>query len=160
VVILGNHDNIAPKLGRDTIAELLSNATYLENEEAVDVAGGLRLFATPLSHGHSGNDAYQSDAFAAATEAAVLPLKPHVDVLISHGPSQQGKIANETPGELEPWARKLQPRLHLWGHAHALHGVRFSDNLVSVCASIMDVGYCPEQLAVVVDLALNTLTIS
>lgn len=68
VVIAGNHEQLAPVLGRQKMAALLSNAKYLENEaRGVD---GLRVFATPLSKGHSSNGAFQDDAFAAATVAA------------------------------------------------------------------------------------------
>lgn len=150
VVIMGNHEMVAPSLGREQLAALLPNAKYLENE-AWDVCG-LRMFATPLSRGHSGNAAFQDDAFATATEAAANATTDPVDILITHGPSQSNITSRSTPGELEPWAKHLQPRLHLWGHAHALHGVRFADGIVSVCASIMDVQYCPVNFVVVIDI--------
>jgi predicted phosphodiesterase len=148
VVVMGNHEAIAPRLGKAQLATLLTNAKYLENE--VWDVGGFRVFATPLSKGHSGNAAYQDSAFAAATTKAAANVALPVDILITHGP--QGTFMASTPGKLEPWAQRLKPRLHLWGHAHSLHGVRIDDDIVSVCASIMDNSYCPEQLAVVVDL--------
>jgi predicted phosphodiesterase len=150
VVIMGNHESIAPRLGKVQLASLLNNAKYLENE-AWDV-GGFRVFATPLSKGHSGNAAFQDSAFAAATSKAAANMAAHVDILITHGPSQGKMTSNSTPAKLEPWAQRLNPRLHLWGHAHSLHGVRIADDIVSVCASIMDHRYCPEHLAVVIDL--------
>ena len=164
VVIMGNHDSVAPKLGKEQLAAVLTNATYLENDLLGEGGGGegkggcltgcsgLRIFATPLSRGRSGNAAYQDDAFAAATEAAAANVAEPVDIFITHGPSQSNITSNSTPGELESWARHLRPRLHLWGHAHELHGVRIDDEVVSVCASISDIRYRAEQLAVVVDL--------
>ena len=150
VVIMGNHDCVAPKLGKEQLAAVLTNATYLENDLLGEGAGGegkgakggssgLRIFATPLSQGRSGNAAYQDDAFAAATKAAAANVAEPVDIFITHGPSQRIITSNSTPGELESWARHLRPRLHLWGHAHDLHGVRIDDEVVSVCASISDI---------------------
>jgi predicted phosphodiesterase len=156
VVIAGNHEQLAPVLGRQKMAALLSNAKYLENEaRGVD---GLRVFATPLSKGHSSNGAFQDDAFAAATVAAAELAAAPVDILITHGPSQGSITSNSTPSQLEPWAGRLKPRVHLWGHAHALHGVRIGEGIVSVCASIMDGGYRPEHLPVVVDLTPGALS--
>jgi len=149
VIIMGNHERVAPSLGRTLLAEIFSNAQYLENE-ACNVAG-LSIFATPLSSkGRSGNSAFQDEAFAAATEAAANATEK-VDILITHGPAQQN-VGSSSPGELETWAQHLQPRLHLWGHAHGLHGVRVSEHVVSVCASVNDIDYCPIQLVAVIDI--------
>jgi len=111
VVIMGNHESIGPSLGRARLAALLTNAKYLENE-VLDVCG-FRVFATPLSKGRSGNAAYQDEAFAATAKAAAKATAP-VDILITHGPSQGKVSSRSTATELEPWARHLKPRLHLW----------------------------------------------
>jgi predicted phosphodiesterase len=148
LVVAGNHDAVVPKLGLSQMQQLLSNAVYLENTK-VELSG-LTIFGTPLSKGKSGNSAFQGDSFEQATLTAAR-LHGTVDILVSHGPSQSA-ISGDQLGHLDGWASELKPRLHCWGHAHPLNGVRCKSGLVSVCASIMDTKYNPTNLPVVVDL--------
>ena len=154
VVVAGNHDHILETLGPDGAQRLLPSATYLCNSGAELM--GLRLWGTPLSHGRSANRAFQSPAFRAAALRAAAALPPRgVDVLISHGP--EGTLA-----------RAVAPRTaHAYGHVHALHGVRWvprgggappppapaGAGWVSVCGAVMDGGYAPRQLPIVLDVA-------
>jgi len=161
VVIAGNHDMVVPRLGVEATRSLLANASYLEND-AVEVAGGLTVFGTPCSRGKSGNSAFQDDAFHSQAQEAAAALIEGVDILVTHGPCQSA-VSSRQSGQLEPWLRHLKPRLHCWGHAHALYGVRecvgdSEGSMVSVCASTMTTGYNPRNPPVVIDLATRDAT--
>lgn len=157
VVIGGNHDRILEQLGAERVQSILTNATYMCNTSLHIL--GVHIFASPISSGRSGNDAFQSDAFLAATESAaqeIINSNQEVDILITHSP-------------FGPVADALQPRLmHVAGHVHAHHGVHTSHRKnkdgekdprqwYKVAAPIMDKGYQPTQLPVVVDLDRNAI---
>ena len=154
IVIGGNHDKIFEQLGAEAVQSILTNAHYLCNSSVQ--LYGLTFWGTPLSHGRSGNAAFQHPSFE---EAALDILKERmtssqeeVDVLITHGPCSH-------IGEL------VQPRLmHMSGHVHRDHGIRVTRRKnhddgtarrqwYRVSAPIMDHKYHPTQLPIVVDIA-------
>lgn len=153
VVIGGNHDRELETMGPAASTALLSNAVYLENSAVEVVAPSgqpVVLYGSPTSNGRSGNSAFQSAGVAAAAlqgaSALAAPLK--AVVLVTHGPAE----------DLQQ-ACGAGLKAHLWGHAHAAHGVRRGSNsgvhnFLSVCASVMDTSYCPTNLPVVFDYAL------
>jgi Icc-related predicted phosphoesterase len=146
LVIAGNHDRVLEKIGEEQASKLFTNAIYLCNTAAN--IEGLRIFGTPLSHGASGNSAFQSVDFLNAANSNVKELldkEGPVDVLITHG----------TCGTL---AEAVQPRLvHIHGHIHAMHGVhvhasrRTGYSWYRVAAPIMDRHYRPTQVPIVID---------
>lgn len=155
-VVAGNHDLVMERLGSNDVQSILTNATYLENSGMnVD---GLHIWGTPLSSGRSGNSAFQSSEFQEVTEECIRrqaqDKEYRVDVFLSHGPLFQ-------------FAELLQPRLHIWGHAHGYHGIRAPGDKLwgrtmschSVNASIMDGHYNPTNAVVVVDLPIRAGTI-
>lgn len=158
VVIGGNHDRLLERLGPEKVQGILTNAIYMCNTSLHIL--GLHIWASPLSAGTSANDAFQSDEFLAAAENAASEIVNNgqpVDILITHSPF--GSLADA-----------IQPRImHVAGHVHAHHGVRASRRKnkdgeahprqwYKVAAPIMDKGYQPTQLPVVVDLDLNAIT--
>ena len=154
VVVGGNHDKILDKLGVEAVREVLTNATYLCNS-SVEVCG-IAVWGTPLSHGRSGNSAFQSIEFEAQACDALrqhIEGRERVDILVTHGPCPHlGELA--------------QPRLmHISGHIHAHHGVRLthrSDRAdgtarrqwYRVAAPIMDTKYHPSQLPILIDIPI------
>lgn len=158
LVIAGNHDLILERLTRAEVNAIFSNATYLCNDSAL--CEGLRVFGTPASHGESDNRAFQTESFWQRTEEAVKQLQVvqgesgdgndssscGVDILITHGPCRR-------------LAAAVKPRLmHVWGHIHACHGLRYvksdgsSGGWWSVCAPLMGRKYTPVQLPIVIDI--------
>jgi predicted phosphohydrolase len=145
VVICGNHDQIIEDLGSiSRVQEILTNANYLQNT-FLEISF-LKIWGTPLSAGHSSNDAFQSNSFLQETQKRVdemVERQERVDILITHGPNPH-------------LAKRLQPRLvHVWGHAHGAHGVHQRQEelpYLSVNASIMNTRYNPHQHPIVIDL--------
>jgi predicted phosphodiesterase len=147
IVIGGNHDKPIERAGLETVQQLLSNAIYLENQSVV--VDSLTVFGCPLSRGHSSNCAFQSEDFVLKTKNDVINVSKNgkLDILITHGPNFK-------------LAKALQPQLHVFGHAHALHGVhergRKLDAHICGCltvnGSIMNTKYNPHNLPVVVDI--------
>jgi hypothetical protein len=143
VVICGNHDQVVQDLGKDRVQEILTNANYLQNS-LIEISS-LKIWGSPLSHGHSGNSAFQSSLFARETQERVKQMaheQETIDILVTHGPNPH-------------LAKILQPRLvHVWGHAHGAHGVHRRRELpyLSVNASIMNTKYDPHQHPIVIDL--------
>lgn len=148
IVIGGNHDHIIEHLGPQQTQDVLSHAIYLENSSIT--IDSHKIWGTPLSHGHSHNTAFQSNAFKKRTyHEASLNLDS--DVIISHGPNFE--LLNEV------FAQK-PPKLHIWGHAHGAYGVRkpgesiwgYTMRNISVNASIMNTSYNPHNHPVVIDI--------
>ena len=87
----------------------------------------VRLFGKPEVHGERRLGVALAlgesleEARKKATEAAAKACLEPVDILITHGLAQEGVPSRSSPAVLERWARRLQPRLHLWGHQHWLH---------------------------------------
>mmetsp|Transcript_15305 Transcript_15305/g.23049 ORF Transcript_15305/g.23049 Transcript_15305/m.23049 type:complete len:259 (+) Transcript_15305:67-843(+) len=144
IVVSGNHDGVMQALGTKGVQEVLSNATYLENSSTN--VGDLKIWGSPLSHGRSRNDAFQSGEFYEATRNEAL-CSTDVDILVTHGPCFQ---LQDT----------MRPALHIWGHAHGYHGIHFPGqklfnhklSCVSINACIMDGKYNPSNCPVVIDL--------
>lgn len=154
IVIGGNHDKVMEDIGVEAVRAILTNGTYLCNSSTT--VFGVTIWGTPLSHGRSGNAAFQSAEFETATieELRLLEAtKQRVDILLTHGPCTHiGELA--------------KPRImHVSGHVHAHHGVRTTHRRdhadgaprrqwYRVSAPIMDTKYQPTQLPVLVDVTI------
>ena len=145
IIIAGNHDQPLQELGTEKARQLLSNAIYLENDY-IEVES-LKIFGSPLSSGHSHNDAFQSEEFYQETKRVVSNMSGQmIDVLITHGPNFNV-------------AENLQPQLHIWGHLHNGYGIHRPGKKVrgktlgalSVNACIMTTKYNPDNIPIVVD---------
>ena len=110
--VAGNHDYaLYHHLDKAARKATFANAQYLEND-LVEVED-LQVFATPISHGKSSNQAFQTPAFFEHSLRKVQQLasaRPMIDVLITHGLSPDIEEA-------------ISHRLHLCGHFHERYGV-------------------------------------
>lgn len=111
--VAGNHDHVLHHhFDKKTERKAkFSNAQYLEND-FVEIEE-MQLFATPISHGKSGNQAFQTHAFFEHSLHKVRQLataRPEIDVLITHGFSPEIEEA-------------IGHHLHLCGHFHERYGV-------------------------------------
>ena len=129
IVVPGNHDGFLQRLGVEKAQRLLSNATYLV-DAGVQIRG-LQFWGTPVSWGHSRNDAFQQHH----DETHVSKIPKNVDVLISHGfPFER----------LDSFRRKImsvQPMVHFCGHWHSGSGVHFWSNICTVNCSLLNGKY-------------------
>ncbi|CAE8591650.1 unnamed protein product [Polarella glacialis] len=181
LVVAGNHDGALAVLGKEHARRLLSSCTYLQDETVswhdcsffclflflfllslllfltylllqVKI-GGLRIHASPLSSGHSGNAAFQGQG-GYDEVAAVEAIPPGLDVLITHGPAGSGKSALGRASQLlEERRRQACPRVHVFGHYHLGYGVRIEGCGALVNASSADALFAVTNPPVVIDIA-------
>ena len=104
--------------------------------------GGLQVWGSPYSCGHSPNDAFQSGGEA---RLGAIPRGGRVDVLLTHGPLPAAVL------------RDCAPRLYVSGHIHERHGVAIDPASGTVCvnSSICNARYEPANRPVVVDLRME-----
>ena len=164
-LIGGNHDAALEALGAVAARKLFDTygVTYLEDSGATIVAKGaaapskapavsLDVWGSPVSRGHSANDAFQSrhDERIRAMPQAAAGRHPGTQgggILLTHGPLPDSTV------------ERLAPRLHVSGHVHECHGVRrLPGGTVCVNASIMDGRYNPSQVPIVVDIRIYDTT--
>jgi predicted phosphohydrolase len=151
IVIAGNHDWMF-ELEPDKARALLTNATYLEDDETV--VEGVRFYGSPWQP-EFGNWAFnlpRGDALA--KKWARVPAG--VDVLVTHGPPM-GMLdvtsAGEAVGceELEKAMERIRPRVHVFGHIHEGYGSKEKEGTVHVNASSCDKWYRAVNEAIVVE---------
>lgn len=149
IVVGGNHDCVLDGLPKEEKNKLFSNARYMENE--VFDFHGVRIWATPLSQGASGNRAFQGEAF---TQESLQTCPSEVDILVTH---------SYCPHLTE----RVKHKLHLYGHVHWQYGLSVEevedasvpkhDQVVSrlaVCAPICGSSYDLTQRPIIIDYPL------
>ena len=149
IIIPGNHDCIFEEIDQKTINQIFTNSTILINN-FINVEG-LIIFASPLSYGKSNNKSFQSENFIenSFSKSKEILLKTTIDILITHG------SCKELVNIIKP------KQLHVYGHYHAQHGARWKENnnnnnnnsYLTVCASVMDKNYNPNQLPFIIDIS-------
>lgn len=151
IVVAGNHDFLfenEPERAR----ELLKDVTYLQ-DSSVEVEG-LSIWGAPWQpwfHDWAFNLQRGSEI---AEKWALVP--DGTDVLVTHGPAQgilDATADGERVGceELERALRRIQPRLHVFGHIHEAYGSHRAGGILSVNACNCDLSYRPVQPPVVVE---------
>ena len=136
IVVAGNHD--VPFEETRTPHALLKNARYLQDEEIN--LGGLRFYGTPWQPW------FYDWAFNWPEDESLMPIwnqiPSHVDVLITHTPPQfvldrtwKGKHAG-CP-ELTNALKRIQPRLHIFGHIHESAGGAWNEHsrFINACSA-------------------------
>ena len=103
IVICGNHDGFLQRAGVEEAQRLLSNAVYL-CDSAVTIAG-VKFYGTPVSWGHSQNDAFQQNQ----DEEHIARIPSDTDILITHGYPFKDKTA------FIKRLRDVQPGVHYCG---------------------------------------------
>jgi predicted phosphodiesterase len=144
-VIGGNHDKELENLTKQELNSIFTDCQYLCNE-FIEVEG-LIIFATPLSNGDSGNQAFQSKEFNHETRNLLSQqeIGRNMDILITHGTCSS--LRHQFPPNL----------MHISAHAHCYYGVHLYDccdeerKVVNVSGPIMDHKYNPTRLPLIVD---------
>lgn len=118
ICIGGNHDFMLQSREFQ-----FAHAEFLE-DRLIEV-GGLSIYGSPWCPDLSGFAYYQNDA---GLEEKWRRIPEGIDVLITHTPPQgildvpsSGKIHLGCP-HLRNELRRIQPKLHVFGHVHASHG--------------------------------------
>ena len=147
IVVPGNHEFfLEADLRRRS---MLDNANVLVGESVV--VQGLRIWGTPTTPLYGGAFGISS----AQDRSRLYSTIPNdTDVLISHGPPW-GVLdcppgANQHAGdpELLKAVRRIRPKLHVFGHIHAGHGVKVTEQTVYANASLLcdDGGICRDPI--------------
>lgn len=164
IVIAGNHDFLFQKdinHGKHALGDGFENVEYIQ-DEAIKVAG-LTIIGSPwtprfydwafqLDRGRPAGEHWTN--ILRRSQAAFDPTG--VDILITHGPpfgildkTYRGDHVGDK--DLLAMCRRMQPRLHVFGHIHHSHGAIESSGGMSVNAAVCDEYYDPTQGAVVID---------
>ncbi|KAF8064112.1 metallophosphoesterase domain-containing protein 1 [Lyophyllum atratum] len=122
VFIAGNHDTIlANPTKRDAIISAYPELTYLEDSSTTLVVRGqnVAIYGSPRTPRH-GSGVFQYPR----VEADWQNIPSRTDILVTHGPPAHHLDAGGSgcAGLLQAlW--HVRPRLHIFGHIHAAHGV-------------------------------------
>jgi hypothetical protein len=139
VFVAGNHDLVCQLLGAERTQGILTNCTYLAGAETL--AFGFRVFGVPWSPpSTSRNKGFQSDEWRRRLSEEV---PQGVDILVTHG---------YRSSVLDPVLARVQPRVHVCGHIHRLHGVYDHGRTLLVNAANADDAYHMGHPPVVFDL--------
>ncbi|MDX1909560.1 MAG: metallophosphatase domain-containing protein [Bacteroidia bacterium] len=152
ICIAGNHDFLAeqsPDLMRSLVPP---DCLYLENTTATVL--GLRIWGSPVTpwfhdwafNRHRGDDIRHYWDM----------IPPDTDILITHGPPfgiRDLTVSGELVGcrDLNHRVWEVNPRLHVFGHIHEAYGVTEVAGTRFVNASMLDIGYRPVHLPVVLE---------
>jgi len=151
VIVAGNHDFMFEREPEEALA-LLGDVTYLQ-DSGVNI-GGLEFWGSPWQ------PEYHNWAFnlprgeEIAKKWSLVPES--TDVLVTHGPPAGimdelhsfGAIGCE---ELALARKRIQPRLHIFGHVHEGYGSQVDDGILSVNAANCNLWYRAVNPPVVVD---------
>jgi Icc-related predicted phosphoesterase len=151
IVIPGNHEFAFEENPR--LSRMISNAVFLI-DEAVEV-GGFRVWGSPITTLYGG-------AFgrsASLDRARIYSKIPEgTDILVTHGPPfgvldrPAGTDRCDGCKELLVAVRRIQPRLHIFGHVHGGYGTYRTNGTVFVNAALCGESDGIEQQPIVIDL--------
>jgi len=157
VICAGNHDRALQEHYALSLT-VLTNCTYLQ-DSGVTLPNGLKVYGSPWQPSFMDWSFNLPRGRQLAAKWAAIP--EDTDILITHGPPYM--VMDETPsGEhvgCEALARRLiymkkRPRLHVFGHIHAGHGIERSPDgkHTSVNAATCTEQYAPINPPIVVTL--------
>jgi Icc-related predicted phosphoesterase len=155
IVIAGNHDRSFEDHRRFEARTLLTNCTYLEDQETI--IEGVKFYGSPVQPW------FYDWAFNKRRGEEIKKywdaIPDDTNVLITHGPVF-GILDKVIPGNEYVGCKDLKKRietlpdlkLHVCGHIHCGHGRRKIRGVTYVNASICDEDYSPIQKPIVVEI--------
>lgn len=162
IVISGNHDTYLQG-GRNHTSlvrarELLSNATYLQDEEVI--IDGVKFYGTPWQPWF-GDWAFTLKR-AVDRRLKWKKIPEDTDVLITHGPPF-GILDDASPPDVEipdhcgceeltKFVEKIRPQIHIFGHIHISYGICKNEHTKFVNAALCNHEYKPVRKPLVIDL--------
>jgi predicted phosphodiesterase len=152
VVIAGNHDRVFQNRPQEA-ERTITNAFYLRDSEVV--IEGLRIWGSPWQPW------FYNWAFnlpRGSQIKAKWDLIPNgIDVLVTHGPSLghgDTTMRGDKTGcvDLLDAIKRIQPKLHIFGHIHEGYGISVEGVTACINASTCDYNYQPINAPVVIEL--------
>ena len=152
IVIAGNHDFLFERQP-ERARRLITNAAYLQ-DEGIEIEG-LRLWGSPWQPWFYDWAFNLPRGEALAAKWRLIPAR--TDILVTHGPPLgigDRTVRGEQVGcaDLLDAVRRLEPRLHVFGHIHEGYGVVRTGRTTFVNACTCDVAYRPLNPPCVVDI--------
>lgn len=131
IFICGNHDDC---LYGANIDGLDPNVYYLCNS-GVEI-DGLKFYGVPM---------FMSDCITERQQRNIERIPSDTDILITHSPAygilDLDDNINYGDEQLLTKILEIHPRLHLFGHIHAQHGIQTADRITYSNGAIMNADY-------------------
>lgn len=131
IFICGNHDDC---LYGANIDGLDSNVHYLCNS-GIEIEG-VKFYGVPM---------FMGDCITDRQKRNIERIPVNTDVLITHSPAfgilDFDDNINYGDGQLLAKVMEVQPRLHLFGHIHANHGIVTAHGIIFSNGAIMNSDY-------------------
>ncbi len=149
IVIAGNHDFCFERDSERSAAELV-NCTYLQDQQ-VEI-GGIHFYGSPWQPW------FYDWAFNLQRGAEIRAkwelIPDNTDVLITHGPPyghRDKTFSGEAVGcqDLLKVVKRIQPRVHIFGHIHEGAGVSSNEKTEFINASTCNLAYQPVNVPIV-----------
>ena len=167
LIVAGNHDYCFEQIGKEQCIEMLSNGTYLEQDEITlkfDEQRSIKLFCSPSSIPNSDfstNRAFQYDREEIGPRIW-SKIPEDIDILVTHHMPKGFVDADKGCEYLLNMVRNscTRCRYHVYGHVHGSYGVEFGgtefenqyrDTVCFVNASTVDSFVCAIHPAVIFD---------
>lgn len=159
ILISGNHDRCTYRGYIKDAHDFLADAgvNYLEDSEVT--IEGVRFYGSPWTPMFLDWSWMMDRGQAIKTIWDRIPLG--IDVLVTHGPPM-GKLdwsiySNEHVGcaDLREAVKRIQPRLHCFGHIHHSYGAMDFGPTAFVNCSICDEDYHPTRQPIIFDLEVS-----
>jgi Icc-related predicted phosphoesterase len=160
IVISGNHDRAAERLGKTLTAQVLTDKgkdkSIIYLQDSFHIIDGIKFYGSPYTH-EFGNWAFMRPKNRMAKIWGNIPLD--TDVLITHGPPlnkcDYSIYNNEHAGcgHLDNRIKLLTKlKVHVFGHIHHSYGCVNENGVLFANASTCTERYDPINPAVVVDI--------
>jgi Icc-related predicted phosphoesterase len=142
IVIPGNHDFFLES--GPTERSLLPNATVLIDEE-IEIEG-LRIWGSPVTPLYGGAFGMSSDRDRRRLYSGI---SEDVDIVVTHGPpfgildrAPDSKVHSGCPELLEA-VRRIEPKLHVFGHVHGMPGLVRTDRTTFANVAVLGLDGAP-----------------
>lgn len=141
IIIAGNHDILFEK--EKTFAKSLipDNINYLEDEEII--INGIKIYGSPVQLPFANGWVFNRNEYKLMWHWANIPND--VDILITHCPpymimdySDYGSKHIGSPALYDEVLNRIKPKLHCFGHAHQMHGIKKIDETYFINATVVD----------------------
>jgi len=164
IIIAGNHELGFGKVPLESKKQLFSNGIYLE-DEALEIEG-IKIYGspwTPYFYSWEFNFPRESLAYSKSAHEAWAKIPSDTDILVTHGPAYGSLDLVNNPGQRENphvGCKFLKERIeqlsdlkfHVFGHIHEGYGIKQSDTLTSINASVLDDQYSLMNKPIVIEI--------
>ena len=140
VIVMGNHDSICERVGKEICKEFFNNAIYLENQ-SVEIEG-IKIWGSPFSKMFNN---WYFMRYDNELKEIWDTIPEDTDIVVTHGPAfgwlDRVGWKNEGSQTLRDRLEEIKPKYHICGHIHSEHNIVQKRNTIIVNASILDNDY-------------------